>query len=222
MLVIHIVLSQDTKDFSDIYDGLNAVVLINPSKSECKQAIMNELGKIILIGHGTEYGLLNEKLNGYLIDSEMVHLLRNKIVIGIWCNASNFAIKHDLKGFFTSMFISNEKELIECGFKTFDYGIGFRRNRIKYLLVMTNRRIITKSILRLHGFKQTEDDKNIWFRQGTIRYSHDGMTYKYYWKERILKLICLDCVGFVNYILQMTDERKAYSEILTIGSFLNN
>lgn len=50
----------------------------------------------------------------------MVHLLRNKIVIGIWCNASSFASKYDLKGFFTSMFISNEKELIECGFKTFE------------------------------------------------------------------------------------------------------
>lgn len=36
MLVIHIVSSQDTKDFSDIYDGLNAIVLVNPSKSECK------------------------------------------------------------------------------------------------------------------------------------------------------------------------------------------
>lgn len=120
MLVIHIVSSQDTKDFSDIYDGLNAIVLINPSKSECKQAIMNTPGKIILIGHGTEYGLLNEKLNGYLIDSEMVHLLRDKEIVGIWCNASNFADKYDLKGFFTSMFISNEKELIECGFKTFE------------------------------------------------------------------------------------------------------
>lgn len=120
MLVIHIVSSQDTKDFSDIYDGLNAIVLINPSKSECKQAIMNTPGKIILIGHGTEYGLLNEKLNGYLIDSEMVHLLRDKEIVGIWCNASNFADRYGLKGFFTSMFISNEKELIECGFKTFE------------------------------------------------------------------------------------------------------
>lgn len=120
MLVIHIVSSQDTKDFSDIYDGLNAIVLVNPSKSECKQAIMNTPGKIILIGHGTENGLLNERLDGYLIDSKMVHLLRGKEVIGIWCNASNFAIKYDLKGFFTSMFISNEKELIGCGFQTFE------------------------------------------------------------------------------------------------------
>lgn len=120
MLVIHVVSSQDTKDFSDIYDGLNAIVLVNPSKSECKQAITNEPGKIILIGHGTEYGLLNERLNGYLIDSKMVHLLRDKEIIGIWCNASNFAIKYDLKGFFTSMFISNERELIECGFQTFE------------------------------------------------------------------------------------------------------
>lgn len=43
MLVIHIVSSQDTENFSGIYDGLNAIVLVNPSKSECKQAIINEL-----------------------------------------------------------------------------------------------------------------------------------------------------------------------------------
>ena len=102
MLVIHIISSQDTEDFSGVYDGLNAIVLVNPSKSECKQAIINEPEKIVLIGHGTEYGLLNEQLNGYLINSEMVHLLRDKEIIGIWCNASN------------------EKELIECGFQMFE------------------------------------------------------------------------------------------------------
>lgn len=84
---------------------------------------------------------------------------------------------------------------------------------------MTDRRIITKSTLRLHGFKQTEGDKNIWFKQGTIRHSHDGMTYKYYWKEHILEFICRDCVGFVQYTGQIDDERKAYSEILNNRMF---
>jgi hypothetical protein len=49
-----------------------------------------------------------------------VNLLRNKTIIGIWCNASNFADRYDLTGFFTSMFISNTQELIDCGFQTFD------------------------------------------------------------------------------------------------------
>lgn len=120
MLVIHTISTADTEDFLEIYQSLNATVLVNPSKSECKQAIMNEANKIILIGHGTENGLLNERLDGYLIDSKMVHLLRDKEIIGIWCNASNFADRYDLKGFFTSMFISNKKELVECGFQLFE------------------------------------------------------------------------------------------------------
>ena len=120
MLVIHIISTEDTRDFSGIYDGLDATILINPTASECKRAIIDETDKIVLIGHGTEYGLLNQRLDGYIIDYQMVQFLRNKNIIGIWCNASNFANRYDLTGFFTSMFISNVQELIDCGFQTFD------------------------------------------------------------------------------------------------------
>lgn len=87
---------------------------------------------------------------------------------------------------------------------------------------MYKRRIITKFDLRIHGFNQTENDKNIWFRKGPIRYKNSIMMYKYYWKERILEFICCGCIGGVEYMGQFLDERKAYSEIRTIGSFLNN
>lgn len=120
MLVIHIISTEDTNDFSGIYAGLDATILINPTASECRRAIINEREQIVLIGHGTECGLLNQRLDGYIINSRMVQFLRGKDVIGIWCNASNFADRYDLTGFFTSMFISNTSELIECGFQTFD------------------------------------------------------------------------------------------------------
>lgn len=120
MLVIHIISTEDTNDFSGIYAGLDATILINPTASECRRAIIDETEQIVLIGHGTEGGLLNQRLDGYIIDSRMVQFLRGKDVIGIWCNASNFADRYDLTGFFTSMFISNTHELIECGFQTFD------------------------------------------------------------------------------------------------------
>ena len=120
MLVIHIISTEDTNDFAGIYDGLNATILINPTSSECRRAIIDETEQIVLIGHGTECGLLNQRLDGYIIDSRMVQFLRGKDIIGIWCNASNFADRYDLTGFFTSMFISNSRELIECGFQTFD------------------------------------------------------------------------------------------------------
>ena len=120
MLVIHIISTEDTNDFSGIYDGLDATILINPTASECRRAIFDETERIVLIGHGTECGLLNQRLDGYIIDSRMVQFLRGKDVIGIWCNASNFADRYDLTGFFTSMFISNTNELMECGFQAFE------------------------------------------------------------------------------------------------------
>lgn len=121
MLVIHIISKEDTNDFSGIYEGLkNATVLINPKKSDCKRAIINEKERIVFIGHGTEWGLLNQRLDGFMVDSRMVQFLRGKDIIGIWCNASNFADRYDLTGFFTSMFISNSEELVDCGFQTFD------------------------------------------------------------------------------------------------------
>jgi hypothetical protein len=121
MLVIHIISTEDTRSFSNIYENLDARVLINPSSSEAKRAIIDEKDIIILIGHGTEYGLLNSRLDGYFIDSGWVNLLRDKTIIGIWCYAGNFADRYGLKGFFTSNFISNVDELLECGFNNFEH-----------------------------------------------------------------------------------------------------
>lgn len=120
MLIIHIKSTEDTNDFSGVYDGLKATILINPKSSECKRAIINEKERIVFIGHGTEYGLLNQRLDGYIVDSKMVQFLRGKDIIGIWCNASNFADRYELTGFFTSMFISNYNELVNCGFQLFE------------------------------------------------------------------------------------------------------
>ena len=122
MLVIHIISKEDTKEFSTIYRGLeyDTTILINPSKDLLRFALNTEKKRILIIGHGTENGLLNSTLDDLLIDSSMVRFLRGKEIIGIWCFASNFASKHNLNGFFTSMFISNCEELIDCGFNLFD------------------------------------------------------------------------------------------------------
>jgi hypothetical protein len=141
MLVIHIISKEDTKDFSHIYNDLDATVLINPSTSIARKAIVDESDVVVLIGHGTEYGLLNKNLNGYFIDSSWVQILRNKTVIGIWCYAGNFADRYGLKGFFISNFISNVDELLDCGFNNFensDIAIEYENiwfsNRLNYYL----------------------------------------------------------------------------------------
>jgi hypothetical protein len=117
MVIIHIISTEDTNDFSLIYKGFerkeNITILINPTKSEVKKAIIKEQDRIVFIGHGTEWGLLNQRLDGFIMSSDMVQFLKGKDIIGIWCYAGNFAQRYELTGFFTSMFISNRKELID-------------------------------------------------------------------------------------------------------------
>ena len=62
MLVIHIISTDDTQDFAKIYYNLDARICINPSKSVIKRELIREKDCVILIGHGTEYGLLNQRL----------------------------------------------------------------------------------------------------------------------------------------------------------------
>lgn len=50
------------------------------------------------------------RMSPYIIDADNVDLLRDREVIGIWCYASDFATKHNLRGFFTYMFVSNPSE----------------------------------------------------------------------------------------------------------------
>lgn len=123
MLIVHIISTKDSEDFSAIYKGLDKntnTIVINPTIRQLKKLIKNETDKIVFIGHGTEYGLLNQRLDGYILDSSFVQILRDKTIIGIWCYASNFADRYNLNGFFTSMFISNSFELLDCGFKLFE------------------------------------------------------------------------------------------------------
>ena len=91
------------------------------SKSDLKEQIKNH-DRIIMLGHGTEQGLLyihRENYSivdwNYYIDSSLVYLLREKQCVCIWCNANKFVDKYDLKGFYTGMIISEfEEAMIYC------------------------------------------------------------------------------------------------------------
>jgi hypothetical protein len=70
--------------------------------------------RIIMLGHGTPNGLLSVgqfKGSAYVIDSTSAELLSNKKeCIFIWCYASDYVKKHNLKGFSSGMFISEVYE----------------------------------------------------------------------------------------------------------------
>lgn len=109
----------DTQEFLPMFEGLDANVLINPSRGRIRSMLNSNLERPLLIsGHGTEMGLLTKDFKGYIIDSGMVDMLRRRTIIGCWCYAGNFADHYGLHGFFTSMFISNINEATELGFTT--------------------------------------------------------------------------------------------------------
>lgn len=109
-LVIHP--KDSTTDFlCPIYEGRGWTVITEPTtpKSQLKEAIKAH-DRIVMLGHGTEYGLMTKVPLRCIVDSDLVYLLREKTCVGIWCNADEFFKKYELKGFYTGMIISEMDE----------------------------------------------------------------------------------------------------------------
>ena len=98
------VIYQDRTDWTVIRTGIEYGL----SKKSLKDKI-KEHDAIIMMGHGTKYGLADGDFN-VVVDSNFVYLLREKITVGIWCNADEFYKKYDLMGLCTGMIISEYME----------------------------------------------------------------------------------------------------------------
>lgn len=118
-LVIH---PKDTStDFlKAIYEAIECkVVTENISKSKLRDLIRVH-DRILMLGHGTELGLIDMNQHRYVIDSTFVQLLREKICICIWCNANDFVEKYKLNAHYTGMFISEYEEALLYSIPTND------------------------------------------------------------------------------------------------------
>lgn len=106
-LVIHPT-DYSTRFLTEIYrDRGWTVINHNPSSKELKKQI-KEHDRIVMLGHGTPYGLLGH--GRFIITSDYVYLLREKTCVCIWCNSDQFVKKYGLKGFYTGMIISEHSE----------------------------------------------------------------------------------------------------------------
>lgn len=133
MIVVYVNSMEDTATFDAIYRNLNedTIILHNPSRAEVDAILAERPTETLLcFGHGTPRGLFSHDFSGMLIDAESVPLLVNREMIGIWCYASNFGIAHNLRGFFTYMFISNQQECAfnRCGWYANE--VIFAENRL--------------------------------------------------------------------------------------------
>ena len=92
--------------------------------------LLNHTSQVILLGHGTEEGLLAPDSNGtpwgrrIISKSHRYYLTRVKKIIGIWCNANLFAHNLRLHGLFSGMMISELSEAQELGIPTSQEELG--------------------------------------------------------------------------------------------------
>lgn len=121
MTVIHADFEDtDTRVLKALWKGIDADVYSvgrgalghrrgSEQRDDLKRAISSEKDTILFCGHGSSGGLW-EPGGMYLFDEGDIPLVKAKNVIGIWCHAREFAITTGLRGFYSSMFISNSME----------------------------------------------------------------------------------------------------------------
>lgn len=121
VLIIH-PKDNSTSFLEIVYKDIPNATLVTGGKSreEIKQLI-EEHDRVMMMGHGSPAGLFamgnwTGKTYGYIIDFEMVESLSKKDnSVFIWCNADRFVNRHQLKGFYSGMFISEVGEANYCG-----------------------------------------------------------------------------------------------------------
>ena len=117
-LVIHP--DDPTTDFlSAIYRGKGWDVISDPFLwPEEVAGLISSHDRIICLGHGSPTGLFG--CNGFIIDASLVSLLKRKRIVAIWCHADQFVEQHELRGFYSGMFISEFGEAWMCGIEDTD------------------------------------------------------------------------------------------------------
>lgn len=112
MIVIHIDSQKDTAFLKICYEGLdNVKLLYNPSRADIDKTLRDNPNEdVMMLGHGSPTGLFGTDWRGWAIDASNAKLLKDRNCIGIWCYAKDFGRNFGLKGYFTSMFVSNASE----------------------------------------------------------------------------------------------------------------
>lgn len=119
-LIIH---PQDkTTSFLDIVyrDIPNKTVITGGVYKEEIEDLIKSHDRVMMMGHGSPHGLFAvgkfKSQVAYIIDNKMVPSLSEKDnSVFIWCNADQFVNSHNLKGFYSGMFISEVGEAYYCG-----------------------------------------------------------------------------------------------------------
>lgn len=159
-LIIHP--KDESTSFLDIVykDVPNQTLITEGATKGDVQRLIKEHDRIMMMGHGSPVGLFSVGMfhttNGYIIDQQMVPLLKEKKDnVFIWCNADKFVDFWKLKGFYSGMFISEVGEADYCGIPGTDQELidesnfGFVNIISKH--INENTEIIHENVMKEYG-----------------------------------------------------------------------
>lgn len=120
-LVIH-PHDESTHFLKPIYENIpHKTVITGGYNTDEVEDLISIHDRIIMLGHGSPNGLFSVSQfvtsYGHIINFDTVELLRNKECIFIWCHANQFVEKHNLKGLYSGMFVSEVGEALYCKLK---------------------------------------------------------------------------------------------------------
>lgn len=105
-----------TDCLSVIYEGRDDWTVVRDPSTPVKKIrdLIRKHDRIIMLGHGTPYGLLAAKsgfrFGRYIITDYLAQFMKKKETYSIWCNSDEYFRFHGLKGFHTGMIISEVGE----------------------------------------------------------------------------------------------------------------
>ena len=122
-----------------IYEKVaNKTVIAQEVDPDSLKDLIKESNRVMAMGHGSANGLFSinlfsgwNRLSFFAIGDDDADLLRDKDQsIYIWCHANQFVDFHNLKGFYSGMFISEVTEAIFCGLRNINQKIVDESNKV--------------------------------------------------------------------------------------------
>lgn len=173
VLVIHPD-DRSTDMLKAVYEGKGFDVITDGSISqgELIKAI-EEHDTIIMLGHGTPYGLLAVDKNigfiGYLIHDGHADLLKTKKTYSMWCHSDAYFERHGMKGFHSGMIISEEMEALMYGIEGYsDKDIAESLMPLMYAMHDTLEMDDFMEMKRIILERYNSDDPITWFNRRNI------------------------------------------------------
>ena len=146
---------------------------VNP-KALVNEAIENEHDTLIMCGHGTPHGLMNPGFNGcaYLVDQSNYQRIKCNRVIAVWCHAKDFAETYGVKGFWSSMFISNAGEASANGIHSVS-GKSITEQEILFCVRLNE--LITNFVPMKNWIPSLKNDAD--YTNPVVKFNYEGLRY---------------------------------------------